>query len=434
MIRGLDANHLISLGTIGSGQCGAEANDYRDLHMLRNIDLCEYHDYSLDAMPGDQWNGLQVRLDQCAAIGKPLFVGETGIKPNDVGGTLEDRSARFDLKFNTQFAAGVVGELMWDYSRTPSTLDNYDIGPGDPALRRFQSVPLSPTSVVAAAGDGNATVAWRAPTSDGGTDLIDYTIRGNGTLLGTVAASATSASVVVANGTSYTFTVAARNAVGLSALSAASAAVTAQAGAAPPAALTSDVPPTGLTVTTGSGGATPSDPLTTTVTVPATAAGGSISVVETAPTGTPPSGGYQFMGQQIDIVSTAATSASNPLTIVFTVDESAVRTAFGLGATDTLPAADSVDITKAEGTGSPVVIPPCTTAGPPIAPDPCVFARQYVSGDLQATVLTGSASHWTTVVRPIAVTVIDAGYRPRLVSVKQGGVVLWTFAGMRAHT
>ena len=434
-IRSLDSNHLISLGTIGSGQCGASGAEYQELHSIPNIDLCEYHDYSLDAMPGDQWNGLQVRLDQCAALQKPLFVGETGIKPTDVGGTLEDRSARFDLKFSTQFAAGVVGELMWDYSRTPSTLNNYDIGPGDPALRRFHSVPLAPTGVLAAAGNGTASVAWHAPAWDGGTDVLDYTIFANGSAIATAAAGATTATLAVTNGTTYMFTIAARNAIGLSALSAPSAAVTPQAGAAPPAVVTAEVPPgSAANVSSGVGSATPQDPLITTVAVPATAAGGSVSIVETASTGAPPSGGYQFMGQQIDITSTSATSTANPLTIVFTVDDSAVRTAFALGPTDPLPAADTVDITRAEGSGSPVVIAPCTSATPPIAPDPCVASRIYVSGDLQATVLTGSASHWNSVVRPAAVTVADAGYAPRLVRVRQGSAVVWTFAGTRAHT
>jgi plastocyanin len=433
-IRGYDPNHLISLGTIGSGQCGASGAEYQELHSIPNIDLCEYHDYSLDAMPGDQWNGLQVRLDQCAALGKPLFVGETGIKPTDVGGMLEDRSALFDLKFSTQFAAGAVGELMWDYSRTPSTFNDYDIGPGDPALRRFQTAPEAPTGVIAAAGSSIATVTWRAPSWDGGTAVLDYTIFGNGTAIASAPASATTANVAVTNGTTYTFTVAARNAIGIGAASIPSGPVTPQAGAPPPAVVSSDVPPgSSATVATGPGAPTPQDPLITTVVVPSTAAGGSISVVETAPSGSPPSG-YQFMGQQIDIVSTAATSPTNPLTITFAVDESVVRSAYALGPADPLPLAENVDITRAEGSGTPVVIAPCTAATPPIAPDPCVASRAYVGGDLQAVVVTGSASHWASAVRPAAVTVTDGGYAPRLLRVREGSAVVWTFAGTRAHT
>jgi endo-1,4-beta-mannosidase len=134
LIKAVDPNHLIAVGTIGSGQCGAQEDAYRELHALPDIDLCSYHDYDLPqaAMPGDQWNGLQVRLDQCAAIGKPLFVGETGLSSSGAG-TLAARATAFDRKFAAEFAAGVVGILMWSW-RDEGSSSGYDIGPRDPAL------------------------------------------------------------------------------------------------------------------------------------------------------------------------------------------------------------------------------------------------------------------------------------------------------------
>ena len=135
MIRLLDTNHLISSGVIGGGQCGAQENDYRTLHELPTIDLCSVHDYTAaEPMPGDAFNGLQVRLDQCAAIGKPLVVGEAGVKPIDVGGTLADRASAIRAKLLRQVPEGVEGWLGWAWIKDGSTLDNYDIGPGDPML------------------------------------------------------------------------------------------------------------------------------------------------------------------------------------------------------------------------------------------------------------------------------------------------------------
>jgi mannan endo-1,4-beta-mannosidase len=135
LIKSIDPNHLVSLGTMGGGQCGAQSTEYQDLHNVPSIDLCEYHDYQAsEPMPGDQWNGLQVRIDQCKALGKPLFVGETGIVPNDVGGTLEARADALDAKLRAQFAAGIVGDLAWAWSALGSTLDDYDVGGGDPVL------------------------------------------------------------------------------------------------------------------------------------------------------------------------------------------------------------------------------------------------------------------------------------------------------------
>jgi hypothetical protein len=134
LVKGKDANHLLSLGTIGTGQCGGL--DYAGLYSVSGIDLCEYHDYSAPtlAMPGDQWHGLQAQLNRCAALNKPLFVGESGI--TGVGG-LGTRASDFQAKFTAQFSAGVVGELIWDWrtgSEGGSSLTSYEVGPGDPVL------------------------------------------------------------------------------------------------------------------------------------------------------------------------------------------------------------------------------------------------------------------------------------------------------------
>ena len=137
-VKSIDANHLISLGTMGSGQCGSSGRDYADVHSVATIDLCEYHDYyaSTSPMPGDGLNGLQVRIDQCRSLGKPLFVGETGIEAGTVGGYAA-RARLFADKFRAQFNAGVVGELIWNWRDGPrggSSLTNFEVGPGDPVL------------------------------------------------------------------------------------------------------------------------------------------------------------------------------------------------------------------------------------------------------------------------------------------------------------
>lgn len=154
LIRSIDPNHLISLGTIGNGQCGAQGAQYRYVHDLPNIDLCEYHDYGSPAVgiPGDQFNGLQVRIDQCSALDKPIFVGEAGIKPSEVGGTLQDRADAFEAKLEAQFDAGVAGFLAWNWSRLGSELDNYDVGPGDPAIEAL-SGPLLNALIVDSTAD-----------------------------------------------------------------------------------------------------------------------------------------------------------------------------------------------------------------------------------------------------------------------------------------
>jgi mannan endo-1,4-beta-mannosidase len=136
LVKSIDSNHLLSLGTIGSGQCGATGDDYKRLHSVPGIDLCEYHDYQRGALPGDEWNGLATRLLQCGELGKPLFVGELGIETPAVAG-LSGRAAILASKLRAQFAAGVAGVLAWDWrddAHGGSSLSGYEIGPDDPAL------------------------------------------------------------------------------------------------------------------------------------------------------------------------------------------------------------------------------------------------------------------------------------------------------------
>ena len=146
LVKGIDPEHLVSLGTIGGGQCGTSGPQYQDVYSLPDLDLCEYHDYTPNqSIPGDQWNGLGVRIQQCAALDKPLFVGELGVRPIDAGGTLLDRARTIRAKVVAQVRRGIDGVVVWDYSPSGPTLDNYDLGPYDAALE-FGTNPENATA------------------------------------------------------------------------------------------------------------------------------------------------------------------------------------------------------------------------------------------------------------------------------------------------
>ncbi len=101
----------------------------------------------------------------------------------------------------------------------------------DAALSSAPTVPSAPSGVSGVAGDARVVVSWGVPVSDGGSAVTGYTVTaapGGRTCASTGALSCTVTGLV--NGTAYTFTVTATNAVGTGPASAASAAVTPMAG------------------------------------------------------------------------------------------------------------------------------------------------------------------------------------------------------------
>lgn len=155
LVKRVDPSHLVGLGTIGGGQCGASGPEYAEVQDLDTLDVVEYHDYSLDEIPGDRWNGLAVRLEQARALGKPLIVGEMGVAPSEVGGLMQ-RAALVRRKIEAQLRAGAVGVLLWSWHPAApggGQADKYDIAFGDPVLRELAALATS--------GGGTAESAHR---------------------------------------------------------------------------------------------------------------------------------------------------------------------------------------------------------------------------------------------------------------------------------
>jgi hypothetical protein len=101
----------------------------------------------------------------------------------------------------------------------------YDNVSTNEAAKYYPSVPGAPTIGTATADNGQASVTFTAPTSDGGADITLYTVSSNNG----INATGTSSPIIVtglANGTAYTFTVTATNIRGTSLASLASNSIT----------------------------------------------------------------------------------------------------------------------------------------------------------------------------------------------------------------
>ncbi len=148
-IRAADPNHLISLGAIGSGQCGTAGTDY--LTAQGAMDICSLHIYDevpQDAaieLPGDAINGVAARIEQCTEAGKPIVAGELGLEAdldalgNPTGSvttqTLGNRAAFLDARVEAMRALGLDGFLVWQLEDGPpraGSEDPYGVGPCDP--------------------------------------------------------------------------------------------------------------------------------------------------------------------------------------------------------------------------------------------------------------------------------------------------------------
>ena len=163
---------------------------------------------------GSPITGYKVERSADAGVSWTVLTASTGSATTSYTATGLTNGAAYSFRISAVNAVG-TGTASTTASATPDV------------------VPGTPTSVATVSGNGVATVSWIAPASNGGTALTGFTVAWTsnavqGLISGweTVTAATTSYGATgLVNGTTYTFTVSATNALGTGAASASAAAV-----------------------------------------------------------------------------------------------------------------------------------------------------------------------------------------------------------------
>jgi hypothetical protein len=262
--------------------------------------------------------------------------------------------------------------------------------------------PGVPADVQASAGNAQATVSWSAPADDGGTPITDYRVTANSASQEPQTRSVGDAQTSfvftgLTNGTEYTFTIAAVNAVGVGPASEASGPVTPTAppppadggggtpppeedqddedGAASAPSSVSRAAAAGETVSTPDGfGASADEPVGVAVTTPNP---GTVTIAWSGPSDHPPSG-FSLLGRAFDVTAPPAT-AGDPLVLRFRVHASLLASMVD-------PAQLAV-LRDGEPAGE---CPGAAVADP----DPCIRSRALDGDGWLLTVLTSQSSVW----------------------------------------
>lgn len=134
VIKEVDPNHLVTLGTQGNGAIGASGQDFRDIYSLPEMDYTEVHDWGYygsdtEPMPGANADGSlpDPNSEECRKqdakiacsfaiakdLNKPIVVGEAGIKANTPS-QVTRRAELIGAKVVAAKEAGASGYLLWE--------------------------------------------------------------------------------------------------------------------------------------------------------------------------------------------------------------------------------------------------------------------------------------------------------------------------------
>ena len=212
----------------------SDADGYADLTTVRLHINTDTTDSGVELQYKQSTNSLAMK-DNTGALSSWVVLGSATPIDNNVA-TLDCQNTTVTTNGNNMvvtwkvtFKSTMVKDcILYGYSADTKSVNSGFTNLGTCSIIN-QTVPGAPTIRTATRGNGQATVAFTAPASDGGSAITSYTATSTpGNFTGTVS-QAGSGSITVTgltNGTAYTFKVKATNAIGTGSESAASNSVT----------------------------------------------------------------------------------------------------------------------------------------------------------------------------------------------------------------
>ncbi len=170
IIKSIDQNHLVTLGTQSNGASGATGKDFIDVYGLPEIDFTEVHDWGYWADINHDWRlgeqnplpgslngvtlpdpnsvdcqkqyGAQLACSIAMSIqvlNKPIIMGEAGASVNRW--SKPERANLLDAKMKAFFNAGGAGYLVWQWNKVIDT-EGFDVlmTPADPLLPKMKTL------------------------------------------------------------------------------------------------------------------------------------------------------------------------------------------------------------------------------------------------------------------------------------------------------
>ena len=170
IIKSIDQNHLVTLGTQSNGASGASGKDFLSVYGLSQLDYTEIHDWGYwadtnhdwrkgeqNALPGSSDNktlpnpdsadcqkvyGAQVACSISMALkklNKPVIMGEGGVSTNRW--SKEQRAGLLEAKIKTFFDVGGAGYILWQWNRVIDS-EGFDVqmNTNDPLLPKLKSI------------------------------------------------------------------------------------------------------------------------------------------------------------------------------------------------------------------------------------------------------------------------------------------------------